>query len=81
MCDELLPPDIMHDILEGYLPYVCKQLLAKLRPYGITLQYVNTSIEAFDFAPYEKPSPVPESAIKSTDGTHFGQSGKKPIFL
>ena len=65
----------MHDLLEGYLPYVCKQLLITLRS-AVTVNDVNRSIRAFDFGMDEKPSEVPDSVLESSSGTHFGQSGE-----
>ena len=43
VAEGLLPPDIMHDILEGYLPYVCKQLLILTKGCydGLTLANLN----------------------------------------
>lgn len=75
VCEELLPPDIMHDILEGYLPYLCKQLLNHLKSAAnLTLDYLNQSISNFNFEG-DKPSPIPESVTQSLSGTTFGQSG------
>lgn len=74
VADELLPPDIMHDVLEGYLPYVCKQLINAVKGPNMTLEYLNRSIHAFDFGLDDKPSEVLNSVLESS-GTHFGQSG------
>ena len=71
----------MHDVLEGYLPYIFKQLLFYVRQFGVMLNLVNSCIEAFDFGQDQKPSPVPESTLKSTEGTCIGQSGKFAIIL
>ena len=75
VCDELLPPDIMHDILEGYLPHVLKQLVPALRNYGISLELINNIVNSFEFGEDCKPSPLQSTSFNS-DGTSIGQSGK-----
>ena len=75
VCDEILPPDIMHDVLEGYLPYVFKLLIHSCKDLGIDTTMLNKIIENFDFGPDCRPSPIPVKAIKSQEGTHLGQSG------
>lgn len=76
VADALFPPDIMHDVLEGYLPYLCKQLFIDLEPLGITLECINRCIESFDYGPNDdKPSQIPINAIKSRSGTNLGQNG------
>ena len=57
---ELLLPDIMHDLLEGYLPYLCKKLLIALKGSAVTLNDLNRFIRIFDFGMDDKPSQVPE---------------------
>lgn len=73
VAEELLPPDIMHDILEGYLPFLCKQLIIALQPYGLTIDYINSCIEGFQFGQDEKPSALPHNILKS--GAGLGQNG------
>ena len=65
----------MHDVLEGYLPYVFKLLVHSLKDVGVTTGMLNQVIENFDFGPDCRPSPIPEKAISSQEGTHLGQSG------
>lgn len=74
VCEELLPPDIMHDILEGYLPFVMKQLLHSVRQFGVNLQFLNDSIKSFSYGSDAIPSTIPDALLK-TEGTHLGQSG------
>lgn len=48
VCDYGLPPDVMHDLLEGYLPYTLKLLLSHFihdENIEVTLQRVNAAIE------------------------------------
>lgn len=66
----------MHDLLEGYLPYLCKLMLCEVRSFGITIKFINDAMENFSFGLDEKPSLIPESALKSMD-THLGQSGNQ----
>ncbi len=47
---EGLVPDVMHDCLEGCLPYEVKELLKHLIHSGvITLQAINDAIESFPY--------------------------------
>ncbi len=75
VCDQLLPPDIMHDILEGYLPYTFKQLVSSLETFGVSAATINECINTFEFGPGNKPSPISVTHLKSKEGTHLGQSG------
>lgn len=66
VCDELLPPDIMHDIL----PYLLKQLVPALRNEGVDLDLINDIVSSYDFGeetnhPYsiQHPSIVMELAL------------------
>lgn len=84
VCDEGLPPDVMHDVLEGYLPYKVKLMLSHfiITTKYLTLEQINQGIANFDYGPIdsaEKPSQLPHSIITSCDKTHLGQSGKPYI--
>ena len=50
-----LPPDIMHDILEGVLQYKIKEMLKnyiKVENY-LTLEVLNSRIAKYDFGYYD----------------------------
>ncbi len=72
---EGLPPDCMHDILEGTLQFVIKELLRSLiAKKHISLEEVNQRIQLFAYDPCDginKPSPI---SISSTDHS-LRQSG------
>lgn len=59
---EGLPPDCMHDLLEGTLQYEVKEMLKSLTHRGIiSLADVNCRIALFPYSPCDavnKPSPV-----------------------
>lgn len=59
---EGLPPDCMHDMLEGTLQYEVKELLKSLIGRGlITLEQINSRIALFPYSSCDavnKPSPV-----------------------
>lgn len=65
---EGLPPDCMHDILEGTLQYEVKELLKSLISRGlITLEQINSRIALFPYSSCDvvnKPSPV---SLSSSD--------------
>ena len=80
MCDEGLPPDIMHDILEGALPFTLKLMLRKFinEDKYFTLVTLNEAIYNFDYGYLEaadKPSPIQATTLYSSDKTKMGQSG------
>ena len=65
---EGLPPDCMHDLLEGALQYEVKELLKSITSRGlISLEQVNTQLAIFPYSSCDgtsKPSPV---SLSSTD--------------
>ena len=69
-----LPPDIMHDILEGVLQYETKEMLKnfiKVEHY-LTLKILNDRIAKYDFGYYNdtnKPSPITEAKFSSNDNS------------
>ncbi len=73
---EGLPPDCMHDILDGALQYEIKELLKSLvsRKF-LNLEDLNQRIELFPYDPCDsvnKPSPI--NNLSSSDH-HLRQSG------
>ena len=73
-----LPPDVMHDVLEGVLQYELKQLLLYLISNNfITLELLNNRIYSFAFGPSEasnRPSQISSTTICSDDNS-LKQSG------
>ena len=67
---EGLPPDIMHDILEGVLQYEVKELLKYLiKEKCFNLDTLNTRIELFPYVQPEKnkkPIPISSETLKSS---------------
>lgn len=69
-----LPPDAMHDILEGVLQYEVKEMLkafVKVQRY-FTLECLNSRMASFDFGYYNdknKPTLIPESKLASKDNS------------
>lgn len=80
-----LPPDILHDVLEGSLPLTIKRLLrhylyrAKKKPF--TLEWLNAAIDSFDYGFSElssKPSVLKKDLIDTKDNsTKLHQSGSQ----
>ena len=70
-------PDITHDFLEGIMPLEVKLVLNSLIDKGqVTLQQVNDRISSFNYGFVDKknkPSPIPQSALKNPRGA----SGQK----
>lgn len=73
---EGLPPDAMHDVLEGSLSLTIKKMLrqylykAKQKPF--TLDWLNAAIESFDYGYSEsssKPSPLKKELIDTNDNS------------
>ncbi|XP_064474117.1 uncharacterized protein LOC135388470 [Ornithodoros turicata] len=55
-----LPPDIMHDLFEGVIPFVLKHVVKKLVTDGvITLAMLNSRLERFKFQGNDKKSQPP----------------------
>ena len=81
VCKYGLPPDIMHDILEGYVPYTLKLMLnvfIQVRGY-LSLAEVNSSIKnlKYGYSVTDRPRPLTEAALSVTDSkTALKQSGK-----
>ncbi len=73
---EGLPPDCMHDLLEGTIQYEIKELLKFVTSHKImTLQEVNSRIQLFPYGSCDvtsKPSPI----NLLSDGHSLKQSGK-----
>ena len=78
-----LIPDVMHDCLEGCLPYETKELLKYLfSAHILTLSSLNEAIQSFPFVGADsrnKPSPIAATTMSSADHT-LKQSGKKDFF-
>ena len=74
-----LPPDCMHDILEGVLPYAVKMLLLRFvtEHHYFHLDDLNHRIVSFTFGPVEssRPSSISSASLCSNDKT-LKQSGK-----
>ena len=84
VCDMGLPPDIMHDILEGIVPYTTKLMLHHFidEEKMFTLDTLNTILRDFNFGYLEvanKPSQIQVSTFHSQDKTNLGQSGRQEI--
>lgn len=65
---EGLVPDIMHDILEGVLPFGIKHLL--IDDKCVTLSYINDSISSFPFTYLDaanKPNIIESKTLRSSD--------------
>ena len=73
-----LVPDVMHDILEGAVQLEINLLLQKLVSRGFfTLKVLNSRITSFCYGPIDvvnKPTPLPENALVSSD-TSLKESG------
>lgn len=66
-----LVPDVMHDCLEGCLPYEIKELLKHLfRSHILTLSDLNEEIQSFPYVGSDaknKPSPIAATTMASSD--------------
>ena len=78
VCDFGLPPDIMHDLLEGYVPYKVKLMLK----YYIEerrlfkLEELNVMINNCRYAYMEtKPTSIYQTTFASSNPTELNQSG------
>lgn len=80
VCSEGLPPDIMHDILEGYLPYTVKLMLMEFFSNAyLSLEQLNRVIENFDYGHNDssnKPSAISHTTMASQENCGLAQSGK-----
>lgn len=76
----LFPPDIMHDVLEGVIPFVLKHILNKMiRERILTLGQLNYEIENYQYGWNEKtskPQLISERMLKS-DGQISGSASEK----
>ena len=79
-----LPPDIMHDVLEGALPLEIKLLLSQfLLDRIFTLDQLNNRIKAYPYGEEDrtnKPSQILLANLNTND-TSFKQSGNKVIHV
>ncbi len=79
VCSDGLPPDIMHDILEGYLPYTVKLMLSDFfSNVYLSLEQLNQVIESFDYGHCDssnKPSAISHTTMAS-ESCGLAQSGK-----
>ncbi|CAN7987348.1 unnamed protein product [Ixodes hexagonus] len=70
-----LPPDIMHDLHEGVIPFVLKHVIKRLVSEGtLTLKLLNERLEAFEFQDNDKKSRPPPLSRPSIMG-NFGIKG------
>lgn len=76
ICDFGLPPDVMHDLLEGYVPYKVKLMLTHFIEEGLlTLQDINTRIKNFRYCYMETKPTVLFPMTFSSSGAQLNQSG------
>lgn len=83
VCDLGLPPDVMHDLLEGYVPYKTKLMLRHFIQEKVlfTLDELNTRIRNFRYGYMDtKPTQIFPTTFSSTNNTELNQSGMKSIF-
>lgn len=69
-----LPGDAMHDILEGVLQYVCKEMLKEFifKDKLFTVEQLNERISCFDYGyvnDSNKPSPITRQTLKSENNS------------
>lgn len=81
VCDYGLPPDVMHDVLEGYLPYTLKLMLSHMIDTLklFTLDKLNQAIRSIDYgyAVTARPQCLAPTALSLSNGcTTFPLSGK-----
>ena len=83
---QCFPADIMHDCLEGVIPFVLGLVLAKLRENDSNLyNNINKAIASFDYSQHDKLSRPP---LVRSDGSIIGSASQKwcmfrllPFFL
>lgn len=77
---EGLAPDVMHDVLEGVLPYEAKELLKYLiRKKIFSLRELNEAMESFPYVGSDstnKPIPIASTTLSSADH-HLKQTGNE----
>lgn len=69
-----MPGDAMHDILEGVLQYVCKELLKDFifKEKFLTVEQLNERINSFDYGYFNdknKPSPITRTTLRSENNS------------
>ena len=68
---ESLIPDVMHDVLEGVLPYEVKELLKHLTNEGIiSFEKLSSAMESFPYTGHDllnKPTPLALTTLRSSD--------------
>ena len=66
-----LPPDVMHDLLEGFMPYVVELVVRTLvRDKVLTMKQVNESMSSFVYGSSDssdKPDALPVDFVKETN--------------
>ena len=80
VCDGALLPDILHDVLEGALPYEVKVMLQGFKKEYFSLEELNSRLDNFEFGYMEskdKPTPIAAKMLKS-EGSSLKQTGIKP---
>ena len=80
VCNFGLPPDVMHDLLEGYVPYTMKLLLNQIinKEKLFTLDHLNNLILYFNYGTNDarnKPNCLTAKELTSEDHG-LNQSGK-----
>ena len=75
-----LPPDLMHDVLEGALPFTMKLLLRQFidEVKLFTLNDFNEIVRNFEYGyqdSSDKPSEIQPKTLNSAEKTKMGQSG------
>ena len=79
-CDGTLLPDVLHDVLEGALPYEVKVMLQVFMKEYFSSDELNSRLDNFNFGyveSKEKPTPIAAKILKS-EGSSIKQTGIKP---
>lgn len=79
VCDFGLPPDVMHELLEGYVPYIVKLMLKYCidEKNLFSLDEVNTHIKCSKYGYIEtKSTPIFPSTFSQSNPIELNQSGK-----
>ncbi|XP_065897824.1 uncharacterized protein [Dysidea avara] len=80
VADECVLPDLMHDMLEGYLPYKTKLMLNYFISIGLfSNDDINNLMSNFDygFESISIPSPLTSTILQSADKTRIGQTASQ----
>ena len=78
VCDLGLPPDVMHDLLEGYVPYKTKLMLKHYiqEEKLFTLDELNARIRNFRYGYMEtKPTVIFPNTFSAVNDAELNQSG------